>query len=80
MQRTYRIRVPGPYCPETGHAQTTSRVAFVEVKLVLRCTSVLPSSWIGDGTAGMTLVANHSSPQDVVDCKKTTMSYGGHIF
>lgn len=75
MQRAYRIRVPGPYCPETGQAQTTSRVAFVEVKLVLRC-----SSSMADGTAGMTLVANRSSPQDVADCKKTAMSYEGHIF
>lgn len=30
-----------------------------------------------EGTAGMTLAANHSSPQDMVDCKKKAMSYEG---
>lgn len=74
--------MPGPYCPDTGQAQTTSNtweVALTDVELVLRCTRIFPSSSAGKGMAG---IASHLLlPTVVVKLrrKKEESSSGSYI-
>lgn len=57
--KTYRYRVPGPYCPDTGHAQTTSRTGAVTLTggAVLRASRFTALCTGPEGNTGITLSA-----------------------